>query len=131
MMIICAEIRASGVTKIDRVEITPKLFDISGIVAKTQTVDITMPSIIGFAAPRNRSIELIGCPTKIIARTAINERLKLNSKSIVGENASITNAAVHIEFSCEYLLRVRWESCKTENIIAARIALVGYPHSAT
>ena len=110
----------------------PKVLETSGIVAKTQAQETIKPFISSRSIGFLQSFpEFIGLLIKIIAITAINESVKLISKSIVGLRASMQNAAVKIEFSWLYRLRVRCEIWSVENIIAARIALVGYPHSAT
>jgi hypothetical protein len=50
MIIICAKISATGVRNIDRVEIIPKVLEISGAVAMTEATETTTP----FIASRSR-----------------------------------------------------------------------------
>ena len=84
----------------DRVDIMPKVLDISGIVARTQAAETINPFISSRSSGFLHSFaEFIGLLIKIIAITATNERVKLISKSIVGLRASMQNAAVKIEFS--------------------------------
>ena len=65
-----------------------------------------------------------------------NHRYNLSDGILIKDNhigaaGSITKAVEQSEFSAIWRLLERYDSCSTENITAARIALVGHPQSAT